>query len=131
MAYSSDESNQAEIYVRPFPEVNKGKWQISTNGGNNPLWSRDGRELYYRDGSNVMAVAIETTPRFRAEKPRILFPDSYVSSDVTSAGWDIHPNGKKFLMMKEVAIESQESSRPKIYIVQNWFEELKERVPLD
>ena len=131
MAYVSNESGRAEIYVRSFPETDKVREQISTNGGNNPLWSRDGRELYYRNGSNVMAVAIEPDPRFRAEKPRSLFPDSYVSSDVTSTGWDIHPNGKKFLMMKEVAIESQESSRPKIYIVQNWFEELKERVPLD
>ena len=80
MAYVSNESGRTEIYVRSFPETDKVREQIPTNGGNNPLWSRDGRELYYRDGSNVMAVAIETNPRLRAEKPRILFTEG------TSAG---------------------------------------------
>ena len=56
MAYTSDETGQNEIYVRPFPEVNEGKWQVSTGGGDSPLWSPDGRELFYRSGDTVMVV---------------------------------------------------------------------------
>ncbi len=58
MAYMSDESGKSEIYVRPFPEVNQGRWQVSTGGGDTPLWSPDGRELFYRSGDAVMAVAV-------------------------------------------------------------------------
>jgi len=73
MAYSSNESGNYEIFVRPFPEVDKGRWQISTATGDSPLWSPDGRELFYRSGDAVMAVAVETEPVFKAGKPETLF----------------------------------------------------------
>ena len=69
MAYSSSESGKFEIYVRPFPDVNKGRWQVSTAGGDTPLWSPGGREIFYRNGDAVMAVAVETQPAFKAGKP--------------------------------------------------------------
>ena len=72
-----DESGKAEIYVRPFPEVDTGKWQVSTSGGWNPLWSPDGRELFYRNGDSVMAVAVQTEPTFKAGKPKLLFRGAY------------------------------------------------------
>jgi len=128
MAYVSNESGENEIYVRPFPDVDKGRWQISTAGGDSPLWSPDGRELFYRNGDEVMAVAVETKPTFSRGKPETLFSGTYASfSSQESHPWDISSDGKRFLMMKE---SGTEASR-KINIVLNWFEELKERVPID
>jgi serine/threonine-protein kinase len=73
MAYTSNESGRMEVYVRPFPEVDKGKWQISTSSGNSPLWSPDGRELFYlSDDNSVMAVAVETKPTLGFGTPRML-----------------------------------------------------------
>ncbi len=77
MAYHSSESGRGEVYVRTFPEINKGRWQISTAGGGSPLWSPDGRKLFYRTGDAVMAVEVETEPAFKAGKPEILFRGRY------------------------------------------------------
>ena len=68
IAYASDESGQYEVYVRPYPGPG-GQWQISTDGGAEPVWSRDGRELFYARGFKTMAVRVQTTPEFRAEAP--------------------------------------------------------------
>jgi Tol biopolymer transport system component len=135
MAYSSMESGNAEIYVRPFPDVDKGRWQVSTDGGYDPLWSPDGRELFYfipdAEDIAVMTVSVETGPTFKAGNPEILFkaPDFGFSVEDFNS-WDISPDGKRFLMMKrDESIEG--APRPRINIVLNWFEELKQRVPVD
>ena len=78
MAYVSNESGQREIYVRPFPEVSKGKWPVSTSGGDNPLWAPDGKEIYYRNNDSVMSVSIKTEPTFTPGKPHKLFSGRYV-----------------------------------------------------
>jgi serine/threonine protein kinase len=134
MAYTSNESGKNEIYVRPFPEVNKGRWQISTAGGGDPLWSPNGRELFYRNGDAVMAVAVETEPAFKAGKPDTLFRGTYIRfSPLEGHPWDISRDGKRFLMLKEVASTGKPAaakSTQKINIVVNWFEELKQRVPV-
>jgi hypothetical protein len=123
-----------EVYVRPFPEVSKGKWQISTSGGSCPLWSPDGRELFYvsRDNS-VMDVAVETKPTLHFGTPEILFKNTnFNPCSTTGYQWDIQPDGKRFLMMKPsgTATSTEAAPRPKITIVVNWFEELKQRVPV-
>jgi eukaryotic-like serine/threonine-protein kinase len=132
MSYVSDESGQAEVYVRPFPDVNKGKWQVSTSGGHSPRWSRDGRMLFYRSDDTVMAASVRTDPTFSFETPGALFRGTYVSESETSY-WDISPDGKRFLMIKPPAstgaVPTAEGPR-KINIVLNWFEELKQRVPV-
>jgi serine/threonine-protein kinase len=122
MAYMSAESGKTEVYVRPFPEVNNGRWQISTSGGDYPLWAPNGRELFYRNGDTVMAVAVETEPTFKPGKAEVLFQGKY-------GDWDISPDGKRFMMLKQAAqtVKPAESLR-KINIVVNWFEELKQRV---
>jgi serine/threonine-protein kinase len=129
MAYTSNESGKDEVYVRPFPDVDSGgRWHISTNGGNSPLWSPDGSELFYISGYSVMAVSVETEPTFKHETPKTLF----VTTTDYFGGYDIHPDGKRFLMMKFAAApgdESADGSPPKIKVVLNWFEELKEKVP--
>jgi serine/threonine-protein kinase len=138
MAYESNESGKFEVYVRPFPEVNKGRWQVSTSGGNTPLWSPDGRELFYYSGDAAMAVAVEIEPTFKPGQPRVLFRGKYIGSNtsglIESTFWDIHPDGKRFLMIKATgssASTARAAEGPlKINIVVNWFEELKQRVPL-
>ncbi len=135
MAYASTESRRLEIYVRPFPEVNKGRWQVSTSGGDTPLWSPDGRELFYQKDDSVMAVSVETGPTFKAGKPETLFRGAYVQLS-TSDGrpWDISPDGKRFFMIKPsastTAAPAAAAPRQKITIVLNWYEELKQRVPI-
>jgi serine/threonine-protein kinase len=138
VAYQSNESGKEEIYVRTFPDVNKGKWQVSSGGGNSPLWSPDGRELFYRSGDATMAVEVETQPTFKRGNPKALFQGTYfgptVFPNIVITPWDIHPNGKKFLMIKPAASTSAAPTgaapQPKITVVVNWFEELKQQVPV-
>jgi Tol biopolymer transport system component len=126
MAYTSNEWGLNDVFVCTLPEVEKGRWQISTNGGNSPLWSRNGKELYYRNGDAVLAVAVETEPSFKLGEPKNLFSGTYYSTDILQIShtpWDIDRSGKRFLMIKSPA----EIPR-KINVVLNWIEELKQKV---
>jgi serine/threonine-protein kinase len=129
LAYAADdESGRREIYVQPYPGLG-GKFQISTGGGNEPQWSRDGRELFYRSGNKMIAVAIATEGGFVAGKPRQLFEGNYIT---TLAGWvranyDVSPDGQRFLMLKRV--DQGRERLAQINVVLNWSEELKRRVP--
>jgi serine/threonine-protein kinase len=130
IAYTSNESRRNEIYVRSFPDVDKAVYQISANGGDSPLWSPDGRELFYMSGDAVMAVAVKTVTGFEIlGTPQILFRGKYVASSSSSEGspWDISPDGRRFLMLKPPG--SGGGGMRKINIIVNWFEELKRQVP--
>jgi eukaryotic-like serine/threonine-protein kinase len=131
MAYKSNESGGNEVYICPFPDAGRERWQISTNGGHSPLWSPDGRELFYRNEDSVLAVAMETKPTFSRGTPKTLFSGKYVNpGTIEGTPWDINPDGKRFLMMKESgSATSAGEGPPKINIVLNWLEELKQRVP--
>jgi serine/threonine protein kinase/Tol biopolymer transport system component len=138
MAYQSDESGKFQIYVRSFPDMTKGKWQVSSGGGNSPLWSPDGRELFYRSGDATMAVEVEKEPTFKRGNPKTLFQGTYFFANIMQkiivTPWDISPDGKKFLMIKPgastAAAPTAAGPQPKIIVVTNWFEELKQRVPV-
>jgi serine/threonine-protein kinase len=136
MAYTSNESGLNQVYVRPFPEVEGGRWQVSTSGGDSPLWSPDGRELFFRNGDAVVAASAKTDPAFSVETPKMLFRGTYVNAvlaydDWDFATWDVSPDGKQFLMMKETGAAATGGGRTrKINVVLNWFEELKQRVPV-
>ncbi len=125
LAYVSNESGRFEIYVQPYPGPG-GKWQISTEGGTEPAWNPNGHELFYRNGPTMMAVDVTTQPPFSAGKPRVLFEGSYLSVTQTMPSYDVFPDGNHFLMLKP---NEQAKSPTQINIVQNWFEELKRRVP--
>jgi Tol biopolymer transport system component len=127
VAYVSNESGRPEIYVQPYPGPG-GKWQISTDGGTEPLWNRNGRELFYRSGNKMMAVQVETQPSFSASKPTLLFEREYAASQFPATGiaYDVTHDGQRFLMVREI---EQASSATQINVVLNWFEELKRRVP--
>jgi eukaryotic-like serine/threonine-protein kinase len=126
LAYVSDESGRFEIYVQPYPGPG-GKWQISTDGGTEPVWNPNGRELFYRNGSKMMAVEITTQPGFSAGKPRILFEGRYEPAPVPVANYDVSPDGQRFLMLKPSY--QAEAAPTQINVVLNWFEELKQKVP--
>ena len=136
IAFFSQESGQSEVYVHPFPSVNSGKWQISTNEGQEPRWSPDGRELYYRAGNDfgkIMMVEVETEPTFRASSPKKLFQGAYFFL-APGHSWDVHPDGKRFLMMKSPDLVGETPAAldlQQINIVLNWFEELKQKAPVD
>jgi serine/threonine-protein kinase len=126
MAYVSNESAHNEIYVQPYPGPG-GKWQISTEGGTEPAWNRNGRELFYRSGNKMMAVDVATQPTFAGGKPRVLFEGPYVPNPATFPNYDVSPDGQRFLMLKPV--EQTETAPTQINVVLNWFEELKQKVP--
>jgi len=127
LAYVSNESGRPEVYVQPFPGPG-GKWQISTEGGTEPAWNRNGRELFYRSGNKMMALDVATQPGFSPGKPRMLFEGQYFTSDwpLIGTAYDVSPDGQRFLMVKST---EQASSATQINVVLNWFEELKQKVP--
>jgi serine/threonine protein kinase len=125
IAYASDESGRVEIYVRPYPGPG-GKWQISTEGGSEPVWNPRGRELFYRTGHKMMAVDVTTQPSFSVGKPRMLFEGPYVPTPRSFPDYDVSPDGQRFLMLKP---NEQAQAPAQINVVLNWFEELKQKVP--
>jgi serine/threonine-protein kinase len=126
LAYISNESGRFEIYVQPYPGPG-GKWQISTEGGTEPVWNRNGRELFYRSGDKMMAVEIATQPSFSAGKPRMLFEGQYEPTPATTPNYDVSADGQRFLMLRPS--ESTVAAPTQINVVLNWFEELKQKVP--
>jgi len=123
LSYTSDESGRNEIYVKAISDSGGGRWQVSTGGGTEPLWSRDGRELFYRSENKIMAASIETEPIFKVKTRNVLFEDVYIKWR-THTGYDIHPDNKRFVMIKSPLELSTE-----MIVVLNWFEELRRLVP--
>jgi eukaryotic-like serine/threonine-protein kinase len=128
LAYISNETGRWEIYVQPYPSSG-GKWQISTEGGAEPVWNRNGRELFYRNGDKMMAVDIATQPSFTAGKPRVLFEAHYVPPPGTTPNYDVSPDGQRFLMIKPN--DAGDAAPAQINVVLNWFEELKRLAPTE
>jgi len=126
LAYVWSDGVQYQVYVRPYPEPD-AKWLVSgEEGGREPVWSPDGSELFYWSGNKMMVVDIETEPTFKAGRPRVLFEGSFAFDlGMKGRNFDISPDGQRFLMIKE---DQQEGAQ--INVVLNWFEELKERVPI-
>jgi len=132
VAYSSDESGRDEVYVQPYPGPG-GKVTISMDGGRSAVWSANGRELFYRNGFRMMAVAMETSPSLRVGTPRLLFESNFVAENDGSGAnnYDVAPDGRFLMLQPKVADADSESPRPQINVVVNWFEELKRLVPVD
>ncbi|MEZ5421038.1 MAG: hypothetical protein R2708_27375 [Vicinamibacterales bacterium] len=98
MAYQSDESGGFEIYVRPYPNVRAGRWQVSRRGGMSPRWNANGRELFFFDGGGLTAVPVTTSGTFAAGAPRRLFP---LLPTMGSLGTDyeVAADGRRFLFI--------------------------------
>jgi serine/threonine-protein kinase len=128
LAYESNESGRVEVYVRPFPDVNAGRWQISTGGGASPLWSPNGRELfYYGQPGTLMAVRVEPSTSFKAGAPQVVLQGPYVAP-IGASHYSVSPDGRRFLMIKDAATDAN-APPPQINVILNWFEELRRLVP--
>jgi hypothetical protein len=122
-AYTSDESGQDEIYVQAFPEP-KGRSQVSSGGGTEPLWARDGRTIYYRRADTLFAAAVHTTPTFSVDQRRMVFTADFKPSPYhVTTNYDRDPRTGEFIVFSQ-----QEGSTAALVVVLNWFEELKRRM---
>jgi len=125
LAYNSDESGRAEIYVRPFPNVTGGRWQVSRNGGTEPLWSHSGRELFFRNAQGeLVSVSVVPGPSFDAGEQRTLFN---ASSFLPSQGhrlYDITPDDRRFVFLRSVDGSQSAAGPVNLVEVDNWFAEL-------
>lgn len=127
LAYFTNETGQDEVYVQRFPDLGE-KQQISVGGGREPLWSPDGRELFYRSPNGLMALPVlETEPTFRAGSGESLFEQRYATF-IERRNYDIAPDGQRFLMIKEAA--ASDAATVQLVVVLNWHQELLERVPI-
>jgi Tol biopolymer transport system component len=129
LAYQADDTGQFEIYVRPWPDVEAGQWQVSTGGGTRPLWGRDSRELFYlRTDGGLMRLAVEGGTKWTPSAPTLLLEGSFTIGGSPGRTFDISTDGRRFLMIKEGGT-GKDAAPPQIVVVQNWFEELKRLVP--
>jgi len=126
MLYGSNESGRNEVYVRQFPGPG-GRWQISSEGGTEPLWSRNGRQMFFRRGNQILAVDVKAGTGFSAGKTRLVFEQPGFWDSLPIRCWDISPDGLRFVMVKLGERKPQPAT--KMILVQNWFEELKRLCP--
>jgi serine/threonine-protein kinase len=125
LAYVSNESGRNEIYVMPL--VRQGeRVTVSTDGGNEPVWSPNGRELFFRNANDMMAVDVSLTPAFSAGKPRRLFTGAYERSSSLWPNYDISNDGQRFLMVKKL---DSGDGPVQINVVLNWIDELNRQLP--
>jgi serine/threonine-protein kinase len=131
LAYTSNESNRWEVYVRPFPDVESGRWQVSTDGGRTPKWSHDGDELFFLDNSNrFVAVAVETDGGFRANIPQVLFTvPPYIETVDLSFPYDVALDDERFVMLSFDVGDDDDRPGPRAVLVQNFAAELQARIP--
>lgn len=136
LAYVSNRTKQYEIFVCPFPDVEDGKWQVSNNGGVDPRWRGDGKELFYRQGQaplTMMAVPIDTRQGFEPGTPKALFQGNYFSGGNNINLYDVTADGQRFLMLKQAAESGSEkepaTKQTSLVLVENWFAELKRLAP--
>ena len=123
LAFVTDETGRPEVYVQPFPGLGP-RIAVSTSGGSQPVWARDGRELFYREGDWLMAAAIQLDPfRIAAQRRLFEFPAHTYNLDANFADYDVSPDGR-FL-----AIRNDSSAPREIHVILNWTEELKRLVP--
>jgi hypothetical protein len=129
MAYVSNEQGTDEVFVRPFPEVNGGKWQVSSDGGSAPLWAHNGRELFYVAHGQMKDVTIHPGPRFSAESPRTLFaiPAGVRTGSPFRGTFAVTPDDQRFLMVRNNEWKAM-AGTPTLVVVQGFFDELRAKL---
>jgi serine/threonine-protein kinase len=125
MAYQSDETGRFEIYVRPYPDVNAGRWQVSTAGGTSPRWNPNKRELHYLDPNGLMSVQLGSAAAFSAGQPRRMFQVKAFGGRL-GADFEIAPDGQRFLFILDGPPAAVRPSH--VVVVQHWAEELRARL---
>ncbi|HSH75792.1 MAG TPA: hypothetical protein VLA09_08925, partial [Longimicrobiales bacterium] len=135
IAYASDETGRYEIYVRPFPDVTGGRWQVSINGGRSPVWAHSGRELFFQSPTQQMMVAqIAAGADFDAGTPTVLFEPSpqWELSNLNGVYFDLHPDDQRFLIAtRAIGVGGGDDgpAPPNVILVNNFFEEIQRAVP--
>ena len=124
IAYVADESGQREVFVQSFPDLGP-KHKVSINGGGEPVWSKDGSRLFFRESGNMFSVKVSYEPSFAVGAPEVLFSGDYDAAPIGHQHYDISHDGQRFLMIKH----GQPSGPIEVRVVQNWFEELRDKVP--
>jgi len=122
IAYVSDESGHPEVYVQTFPPGG-GKWQVSTEGGQEPVWARRGGELFYRKGDRMMSVDMTTRPAFAAGRPRMLFEHRFNPGELTLTEYDVYPDAQHFLMVDLGEEVAKAPDQP--LVVLHWLDEVR------
>ena len=127
LAYVSNESGRNEVHVVTFPGPGARR-QISTAGGTSPRWARNGKELFYRNGNKMMAVAISLQPEFRASTPQVLFEGAYEEAGRPDEphNYDVTRDGQRFVMLKPY---HEPSAPSQLIVALEWFDYLRGRVP--
>ncbi len=120
VAYQSSESARNEVCVRSFP-TGGNRFQVSTDGGSEPVWAKNGKELFYRSGKKLMSVPVQLGADFVPGPPKVLFEGDFASGDETSA-YDVSPDGQRFYFIQE---DKKSGQQAKINIILNWSEEVK------
>jgi hypothetical protein len=120
---SSDVSGRYEVYVTSFPDLALNR-PVSTSGGLEPRWSGDGRELFFRDGGNLVVVDVPPGPVFIPGPPRVLFNARPYRLARNRQQYDVSPDGQRFLMIREL----REGPAEEIVIAENWLAELQARI---
>jgi hypothetical protein len=129
IAYVSNEQGANEVFVRPYPNVNGGKWQVSSGGGSAPLWARSGRELFYAANGKMYAVRIDAGASFSADPPRVLFaiPDRVRAGALESGTFAITPDDRRFLMVRDNSW-AEMAGTPTLVVVHGFFDELRAKL---
>jgi len=125
VAYVSNESGQGEVYVQPFPEGGR-KVTVSSNGGTRVRWSRDGKELFYVEGETLVAVSVSSGSSFPVGPATRLFEHPGLRPGGNYAPYDVSADGQRFILAEPVGAGG-EAPEPSIRVVQNWYEEFRDR----
>jgi Tol biopolymer transport system component len=112
IVFTTDESGRNEVVVQPFPGPG-GRVQVSANGGTEPVWSRDGRRLFYRGDGRLMAATIRPGPTFEVASRDTVLTDTYVFAGNPHANYDVMPDGRHFVFLKG-------ESTGEMIVVANW-----------
>jgi serine/threonine-protein kinase len=129
LAYVSNEQGTPEVFVRPFPDVNAGRWQVSSGGGSAPVWAHSGRELFYVKGRTMYTVRINPGATFSADPPRVLFPvpDRVRAGSLMRGTFAITPDDQRFLMVRDNSWDDM-AGTPTVVVVENFFDELRAKL---
>ena len=122
IAYTSDETGQFQVYVKSLPPT-EARWLISAEYGEQPLWSANGDEIFYRRGDEWLSVPVSTDPELEVGIPQVMFQGPYIN--VSDLSYDVAPDGQRFLVLKQ----PDQPAATRIHVVANWFEELKRLAP--
>jgi Tol biopolymer transport system component len=130
LAYEANDSARFEIFVRPFPNVNSARWQLSNDGGTRPLWARSGHELFYVSPTGaVMRIGVTPGASWTSTTPEVLVkPGYFTQTGNPGRTYDISPDGQRLLLIKEATVGTASASTS-IIVVLNWVEELKRLAP--